>query len=68
VRTAAPEATAALPLLAGCAPRTRLPAASECGFKTRKVLIVMNPSLIHIIHAGAYRAERTSRRRFRKAR
>jgi len=28
----------------------------------------MNPSLIHIIHAGAYQAERTSRRRFRKAR
>jgi hypothetical protein len=31
------------------------------------VLIVMNPSLIHIIHADAYQAERTTRRRFRKS-
>jgi hypothetical protein len=29
---------------------------------------VMNPSLIHIAHADAYQAERTSRRRFRKSR
>jgi hypothetical protein len=32
------------------------------------VTIVMNPSLIHIIHADAYHAERTSRRRSRKSR
>jgi hypothetical protein len=27
------------------------------------VLIVMNSSLIHIVHADAYQAERTSKRR-----
>jgi hypothetical protein len=32
------------------------------------VTIVMNPSLIHLVHADAYQAERTSRRRFRKSR
>jgi hypothetical protein len=28
----------------------------------------MNPSLIHLLHADAYQADRTSRRRFRKPR
>jgi hypothetical protein len=32
------------------------------------VVIVMNTSLIHLVHADAYQAERTSRRRFRKSR
>jgi len=68
VRTAAPEAPGALPPRAGCAPGRRLPAASKWDLKRRKVTIVMNPSLIHIVHADAYQAERISRRRFRKSR
>jgi hypothetical protein len=32
------------------------------------VTIVMNTSLIHLIHADAYQAERTTRRRSRKSR
>jgi hypothetical protein len=32
------------------------------------LISVMNTSLIHLHHAAAYQAERTARRRFRKAR
>ena len=50
---------------AGSAPLGRQPAASESTRLTGKVVSVMNPSLIQLLHADAYQADRTSRRRFR---
>ncbi len=45
--------------------RRRLGAPSKPGGDRGRIPLVMNPSLIHIIHASAYQADRPNRRRFR---